>query len=348
MRFFCLCLSVLLLACNSNKATKPTSESTLEISDPKGPMIANYHTDVFEDSKGQLWFGSVESGLAMYNGEELRRFTLEDGLPSMRVTSIIEAEDGAYWLLTGEGICSYDGHKFSSHPVAEDWQSNNISTAFVDSKGKLWLGTWGGVYLFDDDKFEAFDLPIPEVQTRINQDTKSWITSISEDGDGNMWFSRDNYGVCVYDGTAFRHILKKDGLLSNNVMAIEFDLEGNVWFGSRVAEKDLPNPDERFGSGGLNVLRDGKMESFPLLRAFNREDVYDIHLAPNGEIWVSSTTDGVYRYDGEYFSNFNTPVAIMSVSNDRQGNMWLGGAGGLYKINSEGELIEVRENGPWD
>jgi len=38
----------------------------------------------------------------------------------------------------------------------------------------------------------------------------------------------------------------------------------------------------------------------------------------------------------------------MGMKNDKKGNLWLGGAGGLYKINMNGEVINVTTNGPWE
>jgi ligand-binding sensor domain-containing protein len=57
----------------------------------------------FEDSKGNLWFGTNGNGIARYDGEKLKYFTTKDGLPSDRVTGIIEDSNGIFWLHTGEG-----------------------------------------------------------------------------------------------------------------------------------------------------------------------------------------------------------------------------------------------------
>jgi len=37
----------------------------------------------------------------------------------------------------------------------------------------------------------------------------------------------------------------------------------------------------------------------------------------------------------------------MSILKDKKGNIWLGYAGGLYKIDKYGEAINVTTNGPW-
>ncbi len=37
----------------------------------------------------------------------------------------------------------------------------------------------------------------------------------------------------------------------------------------------------------------------------------------------------------------------MSIMEDKKGNIWLGCAGGLYKIDKDEKTINVTINGPW-
>ncbi len=185
------------------------------------------------------------------------------------------------------------------------------------------------------------------VDTRINEDTKHWVSGINEDADGNIWFRRDGYGVCKYDGKSFTHILKKDGLHSNNVTQIEFDKDGSVWVATRVAERDDPDPKKRFGKGGVNKMIGKEIISFPEIAGFNDGDVYEIYRDKSDNIWISTVKNGVYKYDSNTFKHFDVPISIMGILEDRNGNVWLGGAGGLYRINKNNEIINVTTNGPW-
>lgn len=341
-------LTVFWISCNSQ-------ENKIEIAKTENPteqknvlQIGQYVTGIFEDSKGNLWFGTIEKGIAMYDGNQLKYYTKKDGLPSNRVTSVTEDLDGILWFNTGEGIAKYDDGKFTTYRIKkDDWYSNSISQFFIDSKGEIWVGTWGGVYRFDGEKFTPFPIPYPRVETAINEDTKNWITEIKEDLDGNMWFARDGYGACKYDGKSFTHILKKDGLHSNNVTEIEFDSKGNIWFATRVAEKDNPDPEKRIGKGGVNRMTNGKIISFPDVKGFNNGDVFEIHTDNSNNVWISTTENGVYRFDGESFKNYNIPISIMNILDDKKGNLWLAGAGGLYRINQNDEVINVTTKGPW-
>jgi ligand-binding sensor domain-containing protein len=339
-------ISILLTSCNSQEkmnANKKSDSNKMEIES----QIAEYVTSIFEDSKGNLWFGTNGNGIAKFDGEKLKYFTTKDGLPSDRVTGIIEDSIGVFWLHTGEGVSKYDGKKFTNFLVGKDFGSNMVANLLIDRKNVLWVGTWNGVYTFDGEVFQPFSVPYPEVDTKINEDTKYWITGISEDAEGNIWILRDGYGACKYVENSFTHFLKKDGLHSNNVTQIEFDKDGAVWFGTRVAERDDPDPKKRFGKGGVNKMIGKKIISFPEIAGFNDGDVYGIYKDKSDNIWISTVKNGVYKYDGAEFKHYDVPISIMGMKEDRKGNLWLGGAGGLYRINQSGDVINVTTKGPW-
>jgi ligand-binding sensor domain-containing protein len=343
-----LMLSILSISCNSQDKKANTFIKSNSDKVEIDSQIGEYVTSIFEDSKGNLWFGTNGNGIAKYNGEKLQYFTTKDGLPSDRVTAIIEDSKGIYWLSTGEGVTKYDGKKFTNFLIGEDYSSNVISKIFIDSKNVFWVGTWNGVFQFDGVKFQTFLLPYPKIDTKVNEDTKYWVTGIKEDKEGNIWFKRDGHGICKYNGNSFYHILKKDGLHSNFVTDIEFDKDGSIWIGTRVAEKDDPDPKKRFGKGGVNKMTENKIISFPDIKGFNDGDVYEIYRDKSDNIWICTVKNGVYKYDGEAFKHYNVPISIMGMLEDRKGNIWLGGAGGLYRINQNDEVINVMKNGPWE
>lgn len=342
-----IALSILSASCNSLEKKVNTFNNSDTSKVVIESQIAEYVTSIFEDSKGNLWFGTNGNGIAQFDGNELKYFTTKDGLPSDRVTGIIEDSSGVFWLHTGEGVSKYDGKQFINFLVGKDFGSNMVANLLIDSKNNFWVGTWNGVYKFDGVVFHPFNVPYPEVDTKINEDTKYWITGINEDAQGNIWILRDGYGVCKYDGKSFTHLLKKDGLHSNNITQIEFDKDESVWIGTRVAERDDPDPKKRFGNGGVNQMIGNKIISFPKIEGFNDGDVYGIYRDNTNNIWISTVKNGVYRYDGKAFKHFDVPISIMGMRQDRKGNLWLGGAGGLYRINLNGEIINVTKNGPW-
>lgn len=311
-------------------------------------QLAQYVVDVFEDSKGSLWFGTLEKGVAKYDGRQLKYYTTKDGLPSNRVTGVIENSEGTLWLNTGSGLSQFDGKTFTNYTINSDFQSNSISCLLIDSKNNFWVGTWNGVYQFDGKSFKSFEIPFPQVSTKINDDTKNWITVLKEDSLGNLWFARDGYGLCKYDGKSFTHLLKKDGIYSNNVTDIEFDSQGHLWVATRVAEKDNPDPNKRMGDGGINKFDGNKFISFPKIAGINRTDVYELYKDKSNKIWIGTTKNGVYKFDGKDFEHFQIPIATMGILDDSKNNIWVCGAGGVYRINPKGKIRNITTDGIWE
>ncbi len=346
-RITLLFFSLVTLACQSQNKDQNKQLNTVPFLHEKNAQIAEYVISAYEDSNGNLWFGTLSKGIAKYDGTELSYLTKKDGLPSERVLHVLEDKDGFLWFNTGQGISKYDGHSFTNFLVNDaDFRSHSVSCSLIDSKGNFWIGTWGGVYLFDGKGFTPFELPTPQVSTPLNPDTKDWITDIVEDTEGNIWFARDGFGAYKYDGLSFKHYLKRDGLHANGVTDIEIDGD-TIWFGTRVAEMDHPDPTKRFGKAGINILVDDKITAFPDVPGFNTDDVYSIFNDQVGHIWISTKSNGVYRYQNGTFKNYPVPISITGMCLDSRGQIWMAGAGGLYKVNTSDKLTNVTLKGPW-
>ena len=65
-------------------------------------------------------------------------------------------------------------------------------------------------------------------------------------------------------------------------------------------------------------------------------------------MWISTSKNGVYKYIDEEFVHVDIPISIMDIEEDQDGIIWLAGAGGLYKIGKNDEVINVTVNGPWE
>jgi ligand-binding sensor domain-containing protein len=340
-------MTVLSVSCNSQEKKTENEKNEKPTEVQNASQIDDYVVETFQDSKGNLWFGTLEKGVAKYDGNKLTYLTKEDGLPSNRVTRVIEDDSSNLWFGTGGGISKFDGKSFTNYSEKDGLCSDMVSNLFIDSKGIFWIGTWGGVCKFDGIQFKIFPIPYPKVKTKINPDTKDWITSIAEDAEGNIWFGRDGYGASKFNGKSFVHFTTKEGLNSNNVQSIVPDNEGNIWIGTRVAEKDNADTEKRFGQGGLNKYDGDKFIHFPERKGLIENDVYEIYKDLSNDLWFSTRSNGVYKLEKKEFVNYDVPTSTMSFLKDNEGNIWLGCAGGLYKIDKNGAVKNVTTNGPW-
>ncbi len=340
-------LTILSVSCNSQGKKTETAEIENSTEQKKASQIGEYVVETFQDSKGNLWFGTLEKGVAKFDGNKLKYLTTKDGLPSNRITTVMEDDLGNLWFGTGAGVSKFNGKTFTNYSEKDGLCSDMVSNLFIDRKGTFWIGTWGGVCKFDGTRFEKFPIPYPKIETTINPDTKDWITSIAEDSKGNIWFGRDGYGASKFNGNSFVHFTTKEGLNSNHVQSIVVDKAGNMWIGTRVAEKDNPDTDKRVGKGGLNKYDGDKFVHFPEKIGLSESDVFAIYKDKSNDLWFSTTSNGVYKYTNNEFVNYKVPTSTMVFLKDKKDNVWLGCAGGLYKIDEDGKVINVRTNGPW-
>lgn len=304
-------------------------------------QIAEYIRRIFQDSKGNLWFGTNAYGVCRYDGDTLRYFSTYDGLAGYQVTGILEDQKGNMWFSTNGGISMYDGNIFTNYTEKNGLISNSVWSIYEDSRGIIWAGTVNGLCNYDpndDNKFKRFFIPEADVDKPTPRFSTSLVSSIMEDKHGNMWFGTDGVGVCKYDGKTFSHLTTKDGLCDNSIVSILEDKGGNLWFSSRF--------------GGLSQY-DGK--TFSNINVANGkigdDEVWTMYEDRAGNIWFSSEGYGIYRFDGEHITNFSIddglPIrAVQSIFEDKQGLMWIGGGNGLY-LFYENRFTQVTRKGPW-
>ncbi|SFC59784.1 Two component regulator propeller [Flagellimonas taeanensis] len=140
---------------------------------------------------------------------------------------------------------------------------------------------------------------------------------------------------------------KKFELCPLEFQSIVEDKEGIIWIGTRVAEKDNTDVNKRSGKGGLNRYDGEKFIHFPEIEGLNNSNVFTPYKDNVDQIWISTTSNGVYAFENNKFVHYDVPKSTMSFLKDKAENLWLGCAGGLYRIHPNGELGNIRTNGPW-
>jgi signal transduction histidine kinase len=85
----------------------------------------------------------TQGGLVLFNGNESKGFSVQDGLPSPDVHAITEDAAGNLWVGTSEGLVRMKDDKITVYHQADGLPGEDVSALLADSDGVLWIGTRG-------------------------------------------------------------------------------------------------------------------------------------------------------------------------------------------------------------
>jgi ligand-binding sensor domain-containing protein len=302
-------------------------------------LVSQYIRSIFQDSKDNLWFGSIGDGVVKYDVKTLTYFSTPDGFYNQTVYAINEDKDGNMWFGTDHGIYRYDGKSFKNYNQKDGLNHVDITRKgiLVDKSGNIWVGTHGGVYRYDlvADSEGRKSFSFFKELGKLN------IAGIMEDKSGNIWFATSENGVFRFDGKIITNIAEKVALGENYAGGLAQDKAGNMWFTMKngVCKYDGKNLTEYTAKDGLGGT-----------------EFWGIYIEESGIIWVTAL-GGTTRFDPSIplpnpkaFKIF-TPAdglncCVQSMFQDKSGNMWWGTGQGLYRFNGT-RFYQVKKNGPW-
>ena len=351
-RIFLLFCITFFISCNQQGSTQfvipPSNPEPLVIKksaksllapDFDTTLVSQYIRSIYQDSKGNMWFGTINDGVVKYDGSVLTYFSDEDGFIAASVFAITEDTAGNIWLGTDNGLYKYDGKIFRNYRQQHGLMHINISRKgiVVDKSGTIWVGTHAGVYQYNvaaDKKgepcFSLFTLLPP-----IN------VAGIMEDKEGNIWFASSDNGVFKYNGISIKQYTQHKLLSENYAGGMAQDSAGNMWF-------TMQNGICKF---------DGKsFSTYTAKDGIGGTEIWGIYIEKSGIIWVTArgyTTrfnPGVALPNPKAFSVYTAKdgftCCVQSMYQDKSGKMWWGTGQGLYRFDGN-RFYQVKQKGPW-
>lgn len=141
-----------------------TFNSFFEI-DPKTKKVKTYHSDytvrcITEDQNRNLWIGTVEGGLFLYNPKTgtSKKYTTQNGLSSNTILRLLEDKKGNLWMSTYDGISRLNpkNNTFRNFGVSDGLQGTQFSwnSGTKLSTGEFIFGGINGFNIFDPDNIK--------------------------------------------------------------------------------------------------------------------------------------------------------------------------------------------------
>ena len=290
----------------------------------------------------------------------VRSISMNHGLPSNAVRSIVQDKNGYIWFGTDNGLCRYDGYTvqtFYNHKVLDQY----ISALIACDEGLI-LATVQGAYLFSF-KTEQFTL--------LDKSITSPVAHFSIDANHNVWISTYDKGIYCYNLTS--HECHNYGMRNwkGKVCCTLVDVNNQIWAltsksvqgGNMLARlnkstnkfepfrlKDsnltlggmamLANPDGSilvgtWEDGLYQVNADGTARLLISASISNAmHHVHDMHSIGSSQVLIGSD-DGLVEYDFQKNAwrilsgadglrgDFNDRF-VYSIASDREGGLWVG------------------------
>jgi ligand-binding sensor domain-containing protein/serine phosphatase RsbU (regulator of sigma subunit) len=273
-------------------------------------------------------------------------YEVKDGLIQSNVSSIVQDSAGFYWIGTAGGLSRFDGRHFVNYTTENGLADNNVTALFIDREQQLWIGhDNGSVTRFTGDSFVTIN------SKQLPRDKK--IFGFFQDKQGDLWIHTAAAGaIRIMDvsrkaskGRHIRTYTGKDGL-SQYVLNVAQDAEGNMWFCTDIAVKVL-----RRGSGTFEF--------------FSRPDLPPGHICSmaktrDGKLLFGTLTGNIFLYDptsskvklilgtGDLLKKIKVTgqlLYIYTLLEDSKGNIWASITNiGVIRIDKNGNTTWFNTN----
>ncbi len=290
--------------------------------DPISSSEAIFYKSVLEDSEGNIWLGTDAKGLYKVRPSAIQMIDRDHGLDNEKMLSLTMLNDGGALFSTNcGGLFEWKEGKAVRPKVQDFFKSGCNWSIFQDSKDRIWIGG-GGVYVTNSLQEEG------EYFGEEQGFTNASVHAMMEDRNENIWIAT-SIGVYVYDGQGFsKKYTTEDGLYYNDARALFEDSKGTIWLGTAT---------------GLNRIKDNVVKKVLLNKntqnspSITQPIVRAIYEGADGEIWIGSYGDGLYRIKDAKVDRITTDDGlfdniISQIVEDDLGYLWMGSNRGISRV----------------
>jgi len=262
-----------------------------------------------------LWVGTDEDGLYMFDGISWTVFKYPESLVSNCISALEINNDGVLYVATDMGISSLENGIWTSITTDDGLFSNKIYCLDCDDDNIMWIGTRNNrLVKYSDGNFTTYHVN-PEAS---GPGELGHIHTIFHDPEGNIWVGSCISGLSKFDGEEWTHNINDISVFAMFSLSCN---NGDLWIGCPT---------------GLYSYSGGVWKRYTQTEGLPCNNVACIAEDSNHNIWIG-TEMGLSKFDGQDFTSYTTADGlldnyIMAIAFDNKGDTWIGSLGGLQKF----------------
>ncbi len=314
------------------------------------------------DTAGRIWISTaIENDLFVFSTRKLERFTGITKIKNPSVNEVSQDKSGAFWF----GVAPHYAVRIKDteetvFDIGHDHQEGTVVNSILqDTAGNFWFASDCGITILHNGVYTYYD--------KRNGLADDYINHIFEDHEGNMWIAYNRGGIEKMSQGKFRTIAMP---IAVNAIC-EDPVRGVTWLG---ADNGLYcyNKDSQFVENKITELCKGArirhvgMTSDGELLISSYSDISQVCVTSNDKIIVWTMKDGlaglkcrvsIKTTDGKYYIGTTQGLSIvekdgsihsltrkegfenefiMSLYEDKKGQVWVGtDGGGIYILKDE-------------
>jgi ligand-binding sensor domain-containing protein len=297
---------------------------------------------LYEDRDGQLWAGTVFSGLCRLNPAAgpndpivTRAYTTNDGLADNRVEALLQTADGRFWAGVARGLGLYvpGADRFESYSTAHGLSDAGVKSLAEDRESNLWVGTeTGGLMKIAGSGFTSYTQADGLANTRIASifvDPAGELCTVTSPTGGE-------WSLDCFDGKRFTSIRPKYPQTIRyfgwgwNQTALQ-DHTGEWWIPTGEGLCRFPKANHAAELAGrrpkaVYTTRDG-LPANVIFRLFedSRDNIWvSVSDQPNNPLSRWERATGTFHVFGEADGLSRIQRSANAFAQDRFGQIWIG------------------------
>lgn len=195
---------------------------------------------------------------------------------------------------------------------------DDVSDVSVDDSGTVWAVTCCGISSYDGDKWKTYTSVDASIDLNFN---KIKVTDFWD-----LWLLVVN-DIYPYDDKQWTDFSVPDGIDRSDIKVYRYDMHGTIWAGTSTGVYCYENMTWK------------RVEMLPFM------EVMDIAIDRNNDIWVGTSNQGVYRYNGRAWKHFGEEIfriqsyvyciPVLAITIGYDGTVYCGTSKGIFHYKDD-------------